>query len=121
MKLNCVNIVSTKAEEMRGFYALALNTPGSNGPPPAMSLRVDNFCIVITPTDTKTPVSPDCCGLEFGIRDVDAEYRRLTAAGVKTGNQPVTLPWQYRYFAVRDPDVNNIDFVQYVGGEQTEG
>ena len=26
MKLNCVNIVSTKAEEMRGFYALALNT-----------------------------------------------------------------------------------------------
>ncbi|MEI3014029.1 MAG: VOC family protein [Ruthenibacterium lactatiformans] len=49
--------------------------------------------VVITHSDTKTPVNPDCCGLEFAVDDVDAEYERLLSAGVSVERPPVTYPW----------------------------
>ena len=70
---------------------------------------------VITHSDTKTPVNPDCCGLEFAVDDVDAEYERLLSAGVSVERPPVTYPWGYRAIGFRDPDGNNIDFTAYVG------
>ncbi|MFR2589467.1 MAG: VOC family protein [Ruthenibacterium lactatiformans] len=71
--------------------------------------------VVITHSDTKTPVNPDCCGLEFAVDDVDAEYERLLTAGISVERPPVTYPWGYRAIGFRDPDGNNIDFTAYVG------
>ena len=37
--------------------------------------------------------------------------------GVNIEKAPITLPWDYKYFALKDPDGNNIDFVQFVGNK----
>lgn len=118
MKLGCVNIATAKIIEMRDFYSLVLNAPYSERNALRYEIHVDNVCIVVSSTEIKTPVNPDCCGLEFDVDDVDAEYERLCAAGLDIEKPPVTLPWKYRYFAVKDPDGNNIDFVQYVGDSE---
>lgn len=115
MKLNCVNISTTEITKMRDFYSLVLNAPYNEVVPNRFEIRVGDVTIVITPTNTKTPVNPDCCGLEFVVDDVDAEYKRLLAAGVKIENEPVTYPWNWRAIGFTDPDGNHIAFVAYVG------
>lgn len=116
MRLNAFNIPTTNVEAMRNFYSLVLGAPydGSHGGPNRYEIQIDGTCIVIS--GTCAPVSaPEGCGLEFAVDDVDALYAKLTAAGVKTESAPATLPWNWRFFAVKDPDGNNIDFVQNLG------
>lgn len=115
MKLNCINIATTNVTEMRDFYSLVFAKPYKEVVPNRFEILVGDISLVITHTDTKTPVNPDCCGLEFVVDDVDTEYKRLLDAGIKIENTPVTYPWTWRAFGFKDPDGNNIDFVKYVG------
>ena len=118
MKLKCVNIATTNLIEMRDFYALVLKSSYQEVVPCRFEIPADDIFIVITHTDTKTPVNPDCCGLEFIVDDVDGEYKRLLDAGVKIENAPITYPWNCRAIGIKDPDGNNIDFVQYVNSTE---
>lgn len=115
MKLKCINIVTTNIIEMRDFYSLVLKASYNEIVPGRFEIQVGGVFIVITPTDVKTPVNPDCCGLEFIVDDVDFEYKRLLDSGVKFKNAPITYPWNYRAVSIKDPDGNNIDFIQYIG------
>ncbi len=120
MKLKCVNLVSIDPVRMKEFYSLVLQAPCDEIVPGRFEIQAENVTIVVTPTGVKTPVNPDCCGLEFLVEDVDAEYRRLREAGVLIENPPVTYPWNWRAIGFRDPDGNNIDFVQFVGKAQAD-
>lgn len=93
MKLNCINIATTNVTEMRDFYSLVFAKPYKEVVPNRFEILVGDISLVITHTDTKTPVNPDCCGLEFVVDDVDTEYKRLLDAGIKIENTPVTYPW----------------------------
>ena len=115
MKLGCVNIATTNLDEMKDFYSLILETPYIERNSKRYEIAIDNVCIVLTHTDTKTPINPDCCGLEFYSENVDELYDRLLNAGIVTETAPTTLPWNWRYFSVKDPDGNNIDFTQNLG------
>ena len=59
MKLNCVNIATTNILEMRDFYALVLNKPYLERNPHRYEIPVENYCIVITFSETKTPINID--------------------------------------------------------------
>ena len=50
------------------------------------------------------PVPDDKISLWLQVRDVDAEFARLEAAGVSTVEAPVDEPWGLREARVRDPD-----------------
>jgi len=115
MKLGCVNIATTNLDKMKDFYSLILETPYVQRNFERYEIVVENVTIVLTHTDKKVSVNPDCCGLEFYSADVDALYNRLINIGIAIENQPTTLPWNWRYFSVKDPDGNNIDFTQYLG------
>lgn len=115
MKLNCVNIATPNMIVMKDFYSLVLAAPCFERNSRRYEIQLDNAKVVITYSRIKTPVNPDSCGLEIETDDVEREYQRLLRAGIQIPGKPVTLPWKYRYFAVKDPDGNNIDFVQYVG------
>lgn len=115
MKLNCVNIATTNVVAMRDFYSIVFSEPFTEVVPNRFEIPVGDVTLVITHTNTKTPVNSDCCGLEFVVDDVDAEYKRLLAAGIQIENPPVTYPWGWRAIGFKDPDGNNIDFVMYVG------
>lgn len=118
MRLRCVNIPTIHVEEMRDFYSLVLDAPydGSHGGPNRYEIPAGEVgYVVICRVSTPVVVHPESCGLEFEVDDVDAEYRRLLHAGVKIETPPTTLPWQWRFVALRDPDGNNVDLVQFVG------
>jgi uncharacterized glyoxalase superfamily protein PhnB len=48
--------------------------------------------------------------LEFGVADVDAEYRRLQTLVKTWVKPPTTQPWGTRSIYFRDPDGNLVDF-----------
>ena len=48
--------------------------------------------------------------LGFNVEDVDAEYERLKALGIKFVVIPTTYPWGSRAMHFRDPDGNIITF-----------
>ncbi|HVW32019.1 MAG TPA: VOC family protein [Acidimicrobiia bacterium] len=50
------------------------------------------------------PVTDDKISLWLHVRDVDAEFARLAAAGVEVVEAPVLEPWGLREARVRDPD-----------------
>ena len=50
------------------------------------------------------PVAEDKISLWLQVRDVDAEFDRLVAAGVEIVEAPVDEPWGLREARVRDPD-----------------
>ena len=50
------------------------------------------------------PVPDDKISLWLQVRDVDAEFARLEAAGVTAVEGPVDEPWGLREARVRDPD-----------------
>ena len=58
------------------------------------------------------PPDPENCLLEFAVEDALAQYRRVTGLGLSPQGEPADLPWGCRYFAIKDPDGNCIDFVQ---------
>ena len=55
----------------------------------------------------------------FNVDDVDAEYERLLALGVKMLNQPTTHPWGARSFQFKDPDGNILNFRSFPKEEQS--
>lgn len=50
------------------------------------------------------PVTDDKLSLWLQVRDVDAEFARLAAAGVTVVEAPVLEPWGLREARLRDPD-----------------
>jgi catechol 2,3-dioxygenase-like lactoylglutathione lyase family enzyme len=50
------------------------------------------------------PVTDDKFSLWLQVRDVDAEFARLQAAGVTVVESPVDEPWGLREARLRDPD-----------------
>ena len=50
------------------------------------------------------PVTDDKLSLWLHVRDVDAEFARLAAAGVEVVEAPVDEPWGLREARIRDPD-----------------
>lgn len=117
MKLNCVNIPTTNVDGMRDFYVMALKAEydQSHGGLNRCEILTKGATLVLCKTAVPPVINPDSCGLEFVVDDVDAEYERLLAAGVKFDRPPVTYPWGWRAIGFKDPDGNNIDFVQNMG------
>ena len=114
LKLRCINIVSQTPEKLVEFYEAVFETSANQLVPGRWELPVGNITLVFTPTCEKVTVPTDSCGLEFEAEDVDAQYARLSRLGIAI-ELPVTYPWKWRAFGFRDPDGNNLDFVQYVG------
>jgi len=50
--------------------------------------------------------------ISFAIADVDSLYAELSEAGVKFGGQPENQSWGARMVGLKDPDGNNLYFVQ---------
>lgn len=50
--------------------------------------------------------------LIFYVDDVDAMYRRLVDAGLKTSTIPADATWGERYFHINDPDSNELSFAR---------
>jgi len=50
--------------------------------------------------------------ISFAVGDVDSLYAELSKAGVKFGGRPENQSWGARMVGLKDPDGNNLYFVQ---------
>ena len=50
--------------------------------------------------------------ISFAVADVDSLYAELSEAGIKFGGQPENQSWGARMVGLKDPDGNNLYFVQ---------
>ncbi|GAB3858376.1 VOC family protein [Micromonospora andamanensis] len=57
----------------------------------------------------------------FVVDDIDAEYARLTEAGVAITTPIQTEPWGERFFQVADPNGVILQLVQWVHGPEATG
>lgn len=90
-----------------------------------MLLRAGNLCLELfqfsspepTPGDPDRPVSkPGFTHICFAVRDIDAEYARLTAAGMRFHTEPKDAgdrPFRATYG--RDPDGNVVELLEILG------
>ena len=67
---------------------------------------------VARPADNHTAI------IEFLVKDVDAEYRKLAEViGNSVVQEPTTMPWGNRSLLFRDPDGNLVNFFTPVSAE----
>ncbi|MCH2171374.1 VOC family protein [Myxococcota bacterium] len=62
--------------------------------------------------DGRRNVDLGICHFCFEVKDVDAEYERLSGAGMKMNSEPVSQA-NIRNFYGRDPDGNLIEIIEY--------
>ena len=112
MKLSAVNLRTARLPEMVSFYRDLLGLPCQERVPDRWEIQVGDLCLALVQGENVPPPDPENCLLEFAVEDALAQYRRITGLGLSTQGEPADLPWGYRYFAIKDPDGNCIDFVQ---------
>ena len=112
MKLNAINLRTARLPEMVSFYRDLLGLPCQERVPGRWEIQVGDLCLALVQGENVPPPDPENCLLEFAVEDALAQYRRVTGLGLSPEGEPAALPWGYRYFAIKDPDGNGIDFVQ---------
>lgn len=112
MKLSAVNLRTARLPEMVSFYRDLLGLPCQERVPGRWEIQVGDLCLALVQGENVSPPAPENCLLEFAVEDALAQYRRVTGLGLSPQGEPADLPWGYRYFAIKDPDGNCIDFVQ---------
>lgn len=112
MKLSAVNLRTARLPEMVSFYRDLLGHPCQERVPGRWEIQVGDLCLALVQGENVPPPDPENCLLEFAVEDALAQYRRITGLGLSPQGEPADLPWDCRYFAIKDPDGNCIDFVQ---------
>ena len=103
MRLNQVTVGSTDLDRAESFYRL-------------LGLRLivknDHYLRFECPEGDSTfsidlvesVLSGEEVTLYFEVDDLDAEYRRLSRAGVVFDQAPAAMPWKWSETRLRDPD-----------------
>jgi predicted enzyme related to lactoylglutathione lyase len=69
------------------------------------------------PVGAARPADNHSVIIEFRVRDVDAEYRKLAPSVGKVVQEPTTMPWGNRSLLLRDPDGNLVNYFTPVSPE----
>ena len=117
MELVQARLVTDDVAGLAAFYAgligttVPLNEYYVEVPAGPMSVgfsrrRFTEYCAEACPGRARPPREMI---LDFMVRDVDAEYRRITALGVDWVLPPTTQPWGSRSMICTDPEGNLIN------------
>ena len=110
---------SDKLAETRDFYRdhLGFTVAMDSDMALCVSLGEDGPRLGFMPPDENTPLSSGA-GLLYclAVKDIEAEYKKLEAAGAPLGGPPEDMPWGDRRFTLTDPNGITV----YVGQESYE-
>jgi catechol 2,3-dioxygenase-like lactoylglutathione lyase family enzyme len=79
---------------------------------PFTSFGVGTSFINLQLDERRSAQAPIWGRVVFWVDDVDAMFRRATAAGFPTATAPADAPWGERYFHVQDPDGHELSFAR---------
>ena len=114
MKFVSTRVVTADVARMADFYELVTGVIATRPAPvfaelitPTATLAIGDVSMVpaFAPGSAEAAANRSAI-FEFLVDDVDAEFERLTAAGLETVTVPALMPWGNRVFFLRDPDGN---------------
>ncbi len=105
MKIGEVCLLTQDVKRLSAFYRWLLGLPQEDGDAVHQTLLAEETMLTVLHTDA--PEGQNIC-LAFTVADVDAQYRRLLAAGVTVPQPPATQPWGARNLCLLDPDGNRV-------------
>jgi uncharacterized glyoxalase superfamily protein PhnB len=111
-------LISGNVRQLAAFYEPVLQTKPQWSGPDYVEFRTGAAVLAIYSAQAQEHYIPGSAVaaqnhsmvLEFQVRDVDAEYRRLQPLVKVWVKPPTTQPWGTRSFYFRDPDGNLVDF-----------
>lgn len=114
MKFVSTRVVTENVGRMADFYELVTGVTASRPAPVFAELVTPTATFAIGDVRTVPAFAPGAAEaaanrsaiFEFLVDDVDAEFHRLSAAGVEMVTEPALMPWGNRVFFFRDPDGN---------------
>lgn len=92
------------------YVSLIWKDPATGNPGPQMAILAPDHASV--PEPFRKPVSGLI--LNFEVADVDAEYNRLSAAGLPMHRELKSEDWGQRHFITADPNGVLIDMIQLI-------
>lgn len=114
MRFASTRVITEDVDRMVGFYELVTGIAAERPAPVFAEFVTESATLAIGDARTVPVFAPGeaeaaanrSAIFEFRVDDVEAEYARLTAAGVEPVTAPALMPWGNRVFFVRDPDGN---------------
>ncbi|MDD3919826.1 MAG: VOC family protein [Eubacteriales bacterium] len=100
-------LLSGQVAEMAAFYRWLLGVAGESDDPVHQTVLGEEPMLTVYRGEGERPQG-QTVSLAFTVADVDAEYRRLLAAGVPVVQPPATQPWGARNLCLLDPDGNRV-------------
>jgi catechol 2,3-dioxygenase-like lactoylglutathione lyase family enzyme len=106
-----------------GFYErLGFEVVGENDRGVTLALGETRLFLIESRSDAQPTVRelglsanpPGSDHISFLVADVDALQRDLSSRGTETGGEPNVQDWGARAFGLRDPDANNLCFLQWL-------
>ncbi|MFC9473392.1 VOC family protein [Nocardia sp. NPDC056952] len=125
MNLVSIRLITDDIERLVGFYQRVTGVEAR--------WATQDFAEIVTPAGTLAigsvrtvalfgagsarPADNHTAIIEFMVRDVDADYRRLRDSVEDFVNEPTTMPWGNRSLLLRDPDGNLINLFTPVAAQ----
>ncbi|GAA2628757.1 VOC family protein [Streptomyces axinellae] len=118
MNFVSLRVITDDVARLVAFYEQVTAVPARWATPEFAELVTPSCTLAIGATRTVAlfgagsarPAANHSAIIEFRVADVDAEHRRLTAAGCEFVQEPTTMPWGNRSLLLRDPDGNLVNF-----------
>lgn len=118
MEIIGICLITKDVPELSKFYSkvLEVEAEGNDTHAELKTKGVDMAIFSIEGMEDLAPDSMNGAGygsftINFKVEDVDAEYERIKALGVRFIKLPTTHPWGARSMWFRDPDGNIVNFV----------
>ncbi len=117
MRFTGLCLITKDVPRLVGFYTRVFAVQ-AEGDELHSVLRVDELELTLFSIDKMEEMAPrSTAGIGYGnaiigfeVGNVDGEYERIVALGVRVIMRPTTHPWGSRSFWFTDPDGNVVDF-----------
>lgn len=128
MKFASVRVITDDVDRLTDFYERVTGIVPSR-PVPIFSEFVTEAGTLAIGSSTTLPLFPGSdlqvahnlsAIIEFQVDDVDADFARLSAAGIAVLQEPTTMPWGNRAMMLADPDGNRVNLYTPASAEAAE-
>ena len=110
MKLGEVCLLTNDVPKLATFYKRLLNVENnSSDETHQFIIAVETMLTIYNDGTVKNNQNQNIC-LAFTVDDIDEEYKKVRALGVKIIEPPTKRPWGAVNMSFRDPDNNMIFF-----------
>ena len=114
MNFVSIRVITADAKRLVSFYETITGLSATWGTNDFAEIATPGCTLAIgsaraVPADAVRPADNHSVIVEFRVRDVDEEFRKLAAVIDTVVQEPMTMPWGNRSLLFRDPDGNLVN------------